>query len=137
LRRDPIVIKKKEDKRKISKVTDDAANARRGMCPGSGRQETRLELPAGEPDLEALRSVTREWLVPRLVENFLCKQGVELRVSRTAAQCQRNTNSTKNSNTALVSRGRSESEHGLSTRRRNTRNTFTEGFGTKSKNTSE
>ena len=39
----------------------------------------RLQLPAGEPDLEALRSVTREWLVPRLVEKFLRTHGVELK----------------------------------------------------------
>ena len=45
----------------------------------SRRQETKIELPAGEPDLEALRSVTREWLVPLLVEKFLREQGVELR----------------------------------------------------------
>jgi hypothetical protein len=43
------------------------------------RCETRLQLPAGQPDLEALRSVTREWLVPLLVEKFLREQGIELR----------------------------------------------------------
>ena len=43
------------------------------------RRGTRLELPVGGPDLEALRSVTREWLVPLLVERFLREQGVELR----------------------------------------------------------
>jgi hypothetical protein len=50
--------------------------------PGaSRRQEARLAIPDGEPDLEALRSVTREWLVPRLVEKFLRMHGVELRHS--------------------------------------------------------
>lgn len=44
------------------------------------RAETKLEFPTGEPDLNALRSVTREWLVPLLVEKFLREQGVELRV---------------------------------------------------------
>lgn len=39
---------------------------------------TRLQLPPGEPDLDALRSVTREWLIPRLVERFLQVHGVEL-----------------------------------------------------------
>lgn len=39
---------------------------------------TRLRLPPGEPDLDALRSVTREWLIPRLVERFLQVHGVEL-----------------------------------------------------------
>ncbi|HEY4739990.1 MAG TPA: hypothetical protein VIH76_05280 [Candidatus Acidoferrales bacterium] len=43
-------------------------------------RETKLVLPHGEPNLEALRSVTREWLVPLLVEKFLCEQGFELRV---------------------------------------------------------
>jgi hypothetical protein len=45
----------------------------------SQARETKLALPAGEPDLEALRSVTREWLVPLLVEKFLREQGIELR----------------------------------------------------------
>jgi hypothetical protein len=42
------------------------------------RSGTRLEISAGEPDLEALRLVTREWLVPLLVEKFLHEQGIEL-----------------------------------------------------------
>ncbi|HUN63931.1 MAG TPA: hypothetical protein VMU53_18170 [Candidatus Sulfotelmatobacter sp.] len=43
-------------------------------------RETKLALPAGDPDLEALRSVTREWLVPLLVEKFLREQGIDSRV---------------------------------------------------------
>lgn len=43
---------------------------------------TRLQLPPGEADIEALRSVTREWLVPRLVEKFLRAHGIELKHSR-------------------------------------------------------
>lgn len=43
------------------------------------RGETRLEIPSGKPDLKALRSVTREWLVPLLVEKFLRDRGIELR----------------------------------------------------------
>jgi hypothetical protein len=46
------------------------------------RRETCLEIPAGEPDLSALRSVMREWLVPRLVEEFLHERGIELKYSR-------------------------------------------------------
>jgi len=46
--------------------------------------ETRLALPDGEPNLEALRSVTRDWLVPLLVEKFLREQGIELRTSHQA-----------------------------------------------------
>lgn len=41
----------------------------------------RLQFPLGPPDIEALRSVTREWLVPRLVEKFLRIHGVELKHS--------------------------------------------------------
>jgi len=43
-------------------------------------REIKLALPAGEPDLEALRSVTREWLVPLLVDKFLREQGIDSRV---------------------------------------------------------
>ena len=45
------------------------------FSPGSGR----LRLPPGEADMEALRAVTREWLVPRLVQEFLREHGVELK----------------------------------------------------------
>ena len=41
-----------------------------------------LQLPAGKPDLEALRSVSREWLVPRLVEKFLRLHGVDFKHSQ-------------------------------------------------------
>jgi len=43
------------------------------------RTDTTLVIPTGQPDLAALRSVTREWLVPRLVEEFLREHGVELK----------------------------------------------------------
>ncbi len=46
-------------------------------CSGAGG--VGLQLPSGKPDFEALRSVTREWLVPRLVEKFLRFQGIELK----------------------------------------------------------
>lgn len=42
------------------------------------KRTTQVRIPAGEPDLEALRSVTREWLAPRLVDKFLRMHGVEL-----------------------------------------------------------
>src|SRR6185437_15890398 len=51
----------------------------RPTCPSVGGG--RLQLPPGKPDIEALRSVTREWLVPRLVEKFLRLHGFELRHS--------------------------------------------------------
>jgi hypothetical protein len=41
-----------------------------------------LTFPLGGADIEELRSVTREWLVPRLVEKFLLVHGVELTHSR-------------------------------------------------------
>jgi hypothetical protein len=44
--------------------------------------QTRLELPAGEPDLDGLRAVTREWLVPALVEKFLREHGIQPRSQR-------------------------------------------------------
>ena len=54
----------------------------------SRRKETKIELAAGEPDLEALRSVTREWLVPLLVEKFLREQGIGSRVRSENTNCQ-------------------------------------------------
>jgi len=64
---------------KTSKLTlTRAAEVGRSICPASRRQETRLELPVGEPDLEALRSVTREWLVPLLVKEFMRERDIEL-----------------------------------------------------------
>jgi hypothetical protein len=51
----------------------------------SHAQSARLLLPAGEPDIEALRSVTREWLVPRLVVKFLRLHGAQLKYSQNLA----------------------------------------------------
>ena len=48
-------------------------------CPSAGGVS--LQLPPGEPDIEALWSVTREWLVPRLVEKFLRVHGFDPRRS--------------------------------------------------------
>jgi hypothetical protein len=67
------------------------------FVPGAGtelvgqhrRGETKLELPVGEPDLEALRSLTHEWLVPLLVEKFLLEQGVGLRARPNASPPQK------------------------------------------------
>ena len=50
--------------------------------PASSRGGARLRLPRGQADIEALRSVTREWLVPRLVEKFLRLHGFELNHTR-------------------------------------------------------
>ena len=51
-----------------------------GVCRRQ-QTDTWLQIPPGEPDLTALRSVTREWLVPRLVQEFLRDRGVELKRS--------------------------------------------------------
>jgi hypothetical protein len=48
----------------------------------TGQAQIRLELPAGEPDLEGLRAVTREWLVPALVGKFLREHGIQPRSQR-------------------------------------------------------
>lgn len=58
---------------------------RRVSTPTSSRSGGQLQLPHGEADIEALRSVTREWLVPRLVEKFLRVHDVELKHSRKLA----------------------------------------------------
>ena len=55
---------------------------RQASTPTSSRGGGRLQLPHGEADIEALRPVTGEWLVPRLVEKFLRVHGVELEHSR-------------------------------------------------------
>jgi hypothetical protein len=74
----------------------------------SRKKQTSLELPAGEPNLEALRSVTREWLVPLLVEKFLFEQGMQLRASRTPVQFQQSREFTKETSTAFINKGAAE-----------------------------
>jgi len=87
--------RKEETMRRNEKPTNDSErNGTRLLRPrpgGSKRQSLRpasptrggerLKFPPGPPDIEALRSVTREWLVPRLVEKFLRIHGVELKHS--------------------------------------------------------
>jgi len=61
------------------------------LSPGANhRMETRLEIPAGEPDLSALRLVMKEWLVPRLVDEFLRERGIRLKRTQTALANQQN-----------------------------------------------
>ena len=55
---------------------------RQDSVPASSKGGGCLRLPRGEADIEALRSVTREWLVPRLVEKFLRVHGFELKHTR-------------------------------------------------------
>lgn len=61
-------------KKKRAPVRGNAAGfaSRRGTDP-------RLEIPAGEPDLARLLSVTQEWLVPLLVDEFLRERGVDFK----------------------------------------------------------
>ena len=73
------MTRKRKDVKQASNVFPESAEQQVEMRRPNRRQETRLELPVGKPDLEALRSVTREWLVPLLVEKFLREQGIELR----------------------------------------------------------
>ena len=54
------------------------------------RREARLKIPAGEPDLSALRLVMKEWLVPRLVDEFLRERGIQLKRTQTARAIQQN-----------------------------------------------
>jgi hypothetical protein len=35
------------------------------------KEEAQLQVPKEQPDLEALRAVMREWLAPRLADEFL------------------------------------------------------------------
>jgi len=71
-----------KDERTTTNVTKKKRVPVRGNAAGfADRHETdtRLEIPAGEPDLARLRSVTQEWLVPLLVDEFLRERGVDLK----------------------------------------------------------
>jgi hypothetical protein len=70
---------KKKKKKKTIKLPHESDECPLEIRRPSRRNRTRLELPVGKTDLEALRSVTREWLAPLLVERFLRKQGIDLR----------------------------------------------------------
>jgi hypothetical protein len=78
----------KEKNKPTSRRVDDSAlkstSSERAEIPPLRKLETRLGLPVGEPDLDALRSLTRDWLVPLLVEKFLHEQGIELRAPSNA-----------------------------------------------------
>jgi len=65
-----------------SRSSRSGGTKRQASTSTSSRAGGRLQLPHGEADIQALRSVTREWLVPRLVEKFLRVHGVELEHSR-------------------------------------------------------
>jgi hypothetical protein len=65
------MTKKIKQKHKVAPKLDECQLDISRLSKGQG---TRLDLPVGEPDLEALDSVTREWLVPCLVERFLRQQ---------------------------------------------------------------
>ena len=68
-----------------SPATSGPVRSKRQVLSVSQPAGTRLQLPPGEADIQQLRSVTREWLVPRLVEKFLRVQGVELKHTRQCA----------------------------------------------------
>lgn len=68
-----------------SPVTSGPVRSKRQVLSASQPAGTRLRLPTGEADIQQLRSVTREWLVPRLVERFLRVHGIELKHTRQCA----------------------------------------------------
>jgi hypothetical protein len=71
-----------KDERTTTNVIKKKRAPVRGNAAGfAGRRgtDTRLEIPAGEPDLARLLSVTQEWLVPLLVDEFLRERGVDLK----------------------------------------------------------
>jgi hypothetical protein len=80
------VTRKTNERKQRTSVPRESDECRPEIRRPSRRQGTGLELPVGEPDLEALRSATREWLVPLLVERFLRRQGIELR-ARSRPNC--------------------------------------------------
>jgi hypothetical protein len=67
--------------RRSSRLRPGSSN-RHDSVPASSPSGGCLRLPQGQADIEALRSVTREWLVPRLVEKFLRVHGLELKHTR-------------------------------------------------------
>ena len=75
------MAKKRRRTKKVAQPACNAVNAQHGIYSAGRQHETRVEIPPAEPDLETLRSVTREWLVPSLVEKFLRLHGVQPRSS--------------------------------------------------------
>lgn len=71
----------KEERTATDLIKAKRVPARGDAAGAAGKRATdsRLEIPAGPPDLAALRSVTHEWLVPRLVQEFLRERGIELK----------------------------------------------------------
>lgn len=71
------MVKERRRTRHLAKMPSNPTSERSGVRPVGRRLDTALMLPAGEPDIEALLSITREWLAPRLVEKFLRTHGIE------------------------------------------------------------
>jgi len=69
----------KGTRRKIERTPVPSSRSNGAGVRKSPRTDTRLEIGPGTPDLTALRSVTQEWLVPRLVQEFLRERGIELK----------------------------------------------------------
>lgn len=72
----------KTEKRAKREIEPTPASSSRSNGAGvrrNRRTDTRLEISPGQPDLTALKSVTQEWLVPRLVQEFLRERGIELK----------------------------------------------------------
>lgn len=80
------MTRKNKDVNQAAKAAPESPDQELETCYSQRRQETRLEIPVGARDVAALRTVTREWLVPRLVEEFLRERGIELRAARKPIQ---------------------------------------------------
>ncbi len=103
LRRVIVFMKKQNQKQQANVITQSVERPCKVPFPG---RQTRLEIPPGDPDIEGLRSVTREWLVPRLVEKFLRMHSVELGHSRAIGAAQIPYSPGQKPNTECISRGR-------------------------------
>ena len=78
----------KRAKREIESTPVPSSRSNGAGVRRSQRTDTRLEISPGQPDLTALRSVTQEWLVPRLVQEFLRERGIELKQPPMSVNCE-------------------------------------------------
>jgi len=74
------VTKKRNDAKPVRKSISEGKSEMKGkqVCQGREQQgEARLVFaPTGEPSEEAVRSVIKDWVAPRLVEEFLRQRGL-------------------------------------------------------------
>ncbi len=70
-------MKPKSKQKRCEPVTSNISDVN-----GGERKRTRVVIGSGESDLSGLRSITRDWLVPRLVEKFLASRGTPAKRDR-------------------------------------------------------